>query len=147
MRIYSQAKRCWTLCMASLSSEADICYLTNKQKVGYSLLWFQKILQVKEDNTLFRIFSSRCFLNHRTEPQSAPGLMEPPFFFLKSKYSAKPDRYWQGIQDFLLCFVQELDSALPGLSEWQGKAGSSSSDYAQNVALRCQEAVVRLQPR
>ncbi|KFO88330.1 Protein FAM13C, partial [Buceros rhinoceros silvestris] len=42
---------------------------------------------------------------------------------------------------------QEPDSALPGLSEWQGKAGSSPSDYAQNVALRCQEAVVRLQPR
>ncbi|NWR55003.1 FA13C protein, partial [Bucorvus abyssinicus] len=42
---------------------------------------------------------------------------------------------------------QELDSALPGLSEWQGKAGSPASDYAQNVALRCQEAVVRLQPR
>ncbi|XP_050754997.1 protein FAM13C [Gymnogyps californianus] len=42
---------------------------------------------------------------------------------------------------------QELESALPGLSEWQGKAGSSANDYAQNVALRCQEAVVRFQPR
>ncbi|KFP67904.1 Protein FAM13C [Cariama cristata] len=42
---------------------------------------------------------------------------------------------------------QELESALPGLSEWQGKAGSSANDYAQNVALRSQEAVVRFQPR
>ncbi|XP_065526914.1 protein FAM13C isoform X2 [Lathamus discolor] len=42
---------------------------------------------------------------------------------------------------------QELESALPGLPEWQGKAGSSANDYAQNVALRCQEAVVRFQPR
>ncbi|XP_062490018.1 protein FAM13C isoform X4 [Pezoporus occidentalis] len=42
---------------------------------------------------------------------------------------------------------QELESALPGLPEWQGKAGSSADDYAQNVALRCQEAVVRFQPR
>ncbi|KFQ64638.1 Protein FAM13C, partial [Pelecanus crispus] len=42
---------------------------------------------------------------------------------------------------------QELESALPGLSDWQGKAGSSANDYAQNVAFRCQEAVVRFQPR
>ncbi|NXW19926.1 FA13C protein, partial [Circaetus pectoralis] len=42
---------------------------------------------------------------------------------------------------------QELENALPGLSEWQGKAGSSDNDYAQNMALRCQEAVVRFQPR
>ncbi|KFQ31354.1 Protein FAM13C, partial [Mesitornis unicolor] len=42
---------------------------------------------------------------------------------------------------------QELESALPGLSEQQGKAGSSAHDYAQNVALRRQEAVVRFQPR
>ncbi|XP_030909018.2 protein FAM13C isoform X2 [Melopsittacus undulatus] len=42
---------------------------------------------------------------------------------------------------------QELESALPGLPEWQGKAGSSANDYAQNVALRCQETVVRFQPR
>ncbi|NWX73396.1 FA13C protein, partial [Alca torda] len=42
---------------------------------------------------------------------------------------------------------QELESALPGLSEWQGKAGSSANDYAQNVAFRYQEAVVRFQPR
>ncbi|XP_053927171.1 protein FAM13C isoform X1 [Cuculus canorus] len=42
---------------------------------------------------------------------------------------------------------QELESALPGLSEWQGKAGSSSNDCAQNVTFRCQEAVVRFQPR
>ncbi|XP_074686500.1 protein FAM13C isoform X6 [Strix aluco] len=42
---------------------------------------------------------------------------------------------------------QELESALPGLSEWRGKAGSSANDYAQNMALRCQEAVVRFQPR
>ncbi|KAM6093083.1 protein FAM13C isoform 3-T3 [Theristicus caerulescens] len=42
---------------------------------------------------------------------------------------------------------QELESALPGLSEWQGKAGSAANDYAQNVAFRCQEAVVRFQPR
>ncbi|KFP43971.1 Protein FAM13C, partial [Chlamydotis macqueenii] len=42
---------------------------------------------------------------------------------------------------------QELESAVPGLSEWQGKAGSSANDYAQNVALRRQEAVVRFQPR
>ncbi|XP_071419265.1 protein FAM13C isoform X3 [Pithys albifrons albifrons] len=42
---------------------------------------------------------------------------------------------------------QELDCALPGLSEWQGRAGSSASDCARNVALRCQEAVVRFQPR
>ncbi|KAM9011723.1 protein FAM13C isoform 2-T2 [Ara ararauna] len=42
---------------------------------------------------------------------------------------------------------QELERALPGLPEWQGKAGSSANDCAQNVALRCQEAVVRFQPR
>ncbi|XP_074400751.1 protein FAM13C isoform X6 [Zonotrichia albicollis] len=42
---------------------------------------------------------------------------------------------------------QELECALPGLSEWQGKAGCSANNYAQNVALKCQEAVVRLQPR
>ncbi|NXS65059.1 FA13C protein, partial [Pandion haliaetus] len=42
---------------------------------------------------------------------------------------------------------QELESVLPGLSEWQGEAGSSANDYAQNMALRCQEAVVRFQPR
>ncbi|XP_063262129.1 protein FAM13C isoform X2 [Prinia subflava] len=38
---------------------------------------------------------------------------------------------------------QELECALPGLPEWQGKAGSSANNYAQ----KCQEAVVRLQPR
>nr|XP_032604970.2 protein FAM13C isoform X6 [Taeniopygia guttata] len=42
---------------------------------------------------------------------------------------------------------QELECALPGLSEWQGKAGSSANNYAQNVALKCQEAVLRFQPR
>ncbi|NXX51531.1 FA13C protein, partial [Tricholaema leucomelas] len=41
---------------------------------------------------------------------------------------------------------QELESALPNVSEQQGKAGSSANDYTQNVALKCQEAVVRLQP-
>ncbi|KFR11089.1 Protein FAM13C, partial [Opisthocomus hoazin] len=41
---------------------------------------------------------------------------------------------------------QELESALPGLSEWQRKAGSSAN-YAQNVVFRGQEAVVRFQPR
>ncbi|XP_067996156.1 protein FAM13C isoform X3 [Melanerpes formicivorus] len=41
---------------------------------------------------------------------------------------------------------QELESALPGLSEQQGKSGSSANDYTQNMALKCQEAVVRLQP-
>ncbi|XP_074965634.1 protein FAM13C [Phalacrocorax aristotelis] len=42
---------------------------------------------------------------------------------------------------------QELESTIPGLSEWQGKAGSSGDDNAQNMAFRCQEAVVRFQPR
>ncbi|XP_039575580.1 protein FAM13C isoform X5 [Passer montanus] len=42
---------------------------------------------------------------------------------------------------------QELECALPGLSERQGKAGSSANNYAQNVAQKCQEAVVRFQPR
>ncbi|XP_050196695.1 protein FAM13C isoform X7 [Myiozetetes cayanensis] len=42
---------------------------------------------------------------------------------------------------------QELECVLPGLPEWQGKAGSSANDCTQNVALRCQETVVRLQPR
>ncbi|KAJ7410907.1 Protein FAM13C [Pitangus sulphuratus] len=42
---------------------------------------------------------------------------------------------------------QELECALPGLPEWQGKAGSSANDCTQNMALRCQETVVRLQPR
>ncbi|XP_051473563.1 protein FAM13C isoform X2 [Apus apus] len=42
---------------------------------------------------------------------------------------------------------QELESALPGLSEWQGKARSSAKDSAQNMALRSQEAIVRRQPR
>ncbi|NXW91157.1 FA13C protein, partial [Alopecoenas beccarii] len=42
---------------------------------------------------------------------------------------------------------QELEITLPGSSEWQGKAGSSANDYAQNVAFRCQEAVMRFQPK
>ncbi|XP_032922431.1 protein FAM13C isoform X3 [Catharus ustulatus] len=42
---------------------------------------------------------------------------------------------------------QELECALPDLSEWQGKAASSANNYAQSVALKCQEAVVRFQPR
>ncbi|XP_066180323.1 protein FAM13C isoform X3 [Sylvia atricapilla] len=42
---------------------------------------------------------------------------------------------------------QELECALPGLSEWQGKAGSAANNCAQNVALKCQEPVVRFQPR
>ncbi|KFP14428.1 Protein FAM13C, partial [Egretta garzetta] len=42
---------------------------------------------------------------------------------------------------------QDLESTLPGLSEWQVKAGSSANDCVQNVAFRCQEAVVRFQPR
>ncbi|XP_021139218.2 protein FAM13C isoform X19 [Columba livia] len=42
---------------------------------------------------------------------------------------------------------QELETALPGFSEWQGKAGSPANDYAQNVAFRCQEAVMRFQPK
>ncbi|NXN31149.1 FA13C protein, partial [Nycticryphes semicollaris] len=42
---------------------------------------------------------------------------------------------------------QELESALPALSEQQGKAGSSANDCTQNGAFRCQEAVVRFQPR
>uniref|UniRef100_A0A669QJ65 Family with sequence similarity 13 member C n=1 Tax=Phasianus colchicus TaxID=9054 RepID=A0A669QJ65_PHACC len=41
---------------------------------------------------------------------------------------------------------QELESSLPGLSERQGKAGSSANDCAWNVDFRCQEAVVRFQP-
>ncbi|NWQ74694.1 FA13C protein, partial [Columbina picui] len=42
---------------------------------------------------------------------------------------------------------QELEIALPGFSEWQEKAGSSANDYAQNTAFRCQEAVMRFQPK
>ncbi|XP_015721474.1 protein FAM13C isoform X2 [Coturnix japonica] len=42
---------------------------------------------------------------------------------------------------------QELESSLPGLSEQQGKAGPSANDCAWNVDFRCQEAVVRFQPR
>ncbi|XP_042719234.1 protein FAM13C isoform X3 [Lagopus leucura] len=42
---------------------------------------------------------------------------------------------------------QELESSLPGLPERQGKAGSSANDCAWNVDFRCQEAVVRFQPR
>ncbi|KAM9273640.1 LOW QUALITY PROTEIN: protein FAM13C, partial [Morus bassanus] len=42
---------------------------------------------------------------------------------------------------------QELESTLPGPSEWQGKAGCSGDDYAQNVVFRCQETVMRFQPR
>ncbi|NXI61040.1 FA13C protein, partial [Anseranas semipalmata] len=42
---------------------------------------------------------------------------------------------------------QDMESSLPGLSDWRGKAGSSATDYAQNVSFRCQEAVVRFQPR
>ncbi|NXE82308.1 FA13C protein, partial [Cochlearius cochlearius] len=42
---------------------------------------------------------------------------------------------------------QELESTLPGLLEWQGKSGSSANDCVQNVAFRCQEAVVTFQPR
>ncbi|NXD86251.1 FA13C protein, partial [Halcyon senegalensis] len=42
---------------------------------------------------------------------------------------------------------QELENALPGLSEHKGKAAiSSANDYAQNMALRCQQADVRFQP-
>uniref|UniRef100_A0A8C3L735 Family with sequence similarity 13 member C n=1 Tax=Chrysolophus pictus TaxID=9089 RepID=A0A8C3L735_CHRPC len=42
---------------------------------------------------------------------------------------------------------QELESSLPGLSERQGKAGSSANDCTWNVDFRCQGAVVRFQPR
>ncbi|XP_065699639.1 protein FAM13C isoform X3 [Patagioenas fasciata] len=42
---------------------------------------------------------------------------------------------------------QELEIALPGFSEWQGKAGSPANDSAQNVAFRCQEAFMRFQPK
>ncbi|XP_008161423.2 protein FAM13C isoform X4 [Chrysemys picta bellii] len=42
---------------------------------------------------------------------------------------------------------QEMENALPGFSECQGKTGMSANDYTQNVAFRCQETVVRLQPR
>ncbi|NXJ74603.1 FA13C protein, partial [Trogon melanurus] len=42
---------------------------------------------------------------------------------------------------------QELENAMPGLLELQGKAGASAHDCAQNVTLRRQEAVVRFQPR
>ncbi|XP_040558508.1 protein FAM13C isoform X1 [Gallus gallus] len=42
---------------------------------------------------------------------------------------------------------QELESSLPSLSEWQEKAGSSANDCAWNVDFRCQEEVVRFQPR
>ncbi|XP_009072660.1 PREDICTED: protein FAM13C, partial [Acanthisitta chloris] len=41
----------------------------------------------------------------------------------------------------------ELECALPGLVEWQGRPGCSANDNTQNMALRCQEAVVRFQPR
>lgn len=36
---------------------------------------------------------------------------------------------------------------MPSLSEWQEKAGSSANDCAWNVDFRCQEEVVRFQPR
>ncbi|XP_053890879.1 protein FAM13C isoform X6 [Malaclemys terrapin pileata] len=42
---------------------------------------------------------------------------------------------------------QEMENALPVFSECQGKTGMSANDYTQNVAFRCQETVVRLQPR
>ncbi|NXO02143.1 FA13C protein, partial [Rhinopomastus cyanomelas] len=42
---------------------------------------------------------------------------------------------------------QELEGTLPGLSGQPGKAGTSANDCAQNVALRCQEGVVRHQQR
>ncbi|XP_039403332.1 protein FAM13C isoform X2 [Mauremys reevesii] len=42
---------------------------------------------------------------------------------------------------------QEMENALPGFSECQGKSGMSTNDYTQKVAFRCQETVVRLQPR
>lgn len=107
---------------------------------------------MKEDTALFRTFSSLCFPvvsrllpKNNKEPQLASGLMEL-FFFLKQNFQLSligTDRAF----NIFFCFVQELESALPGLSERQGKAGSSDNDYAQNVALRYQEAVVRFQPR
>ncbi|XP_067408638.1 protein FAM13C [Emydura macquarii macquarii] len=42
---------------------------------------------------------------------------------------------------------QEIEYILPGFSECQGKTGISANDYTQNVAFRCQETVVRFQPR
>uniref|UniRef100_A0A674HYL1 Family with sequence similarity 13 member C n=1 Tax=Terrapene triunguis TaxID=2587831 RepID=A0A674HYL1_9SAUR len=36
---------------------------------------------------------------------------------------------------------QEMENALPGFSECQGKTGMSANDYTQNVAFRCQETV------
>ncbi|XP_043406181.1 protein FAM13C isoform X1 [Chelonia mydas] len=42
---------------------------------------------------------------------------------------------------------QEKENVLPGFSECQGKTGMSANDYTQNVAFRCQETVVNLQPR
>lgn len=69
-------------------------------------------------------------------------------FFPEAKYLAELGLVLTGhIQLFFFSLVQELECALPGLSEWQGKAGCSANNYAQNVALKCQEAVVRFQPR
>uniref|UniRef100_A0A8C8RLJ3 Family with sequence similarity 13 member C n=1 Tax=Pelusios castaneus TaxID=367368 RepID=A0A8C8RLJ3_9SAUR len=42
---------------------------------------------------------------------------------------------------------QEMEYVLPGFSECQGKTGMSANDYTQNVAFKCQETVVRFQPR
>ncbi|KAG6937230.1 family with sequence similarity 13 member C, partial [Chelydra serpentina] len=42
---------------------------------------------------------------------------------------------------------QEMENVLPGFSECQGQTGMSANDNTQNVAFRCQETVVRLQPR
>uniref|UniRef100_A0A8D0L380 Family with sequence similarity 13 member C n=1 Tax=Sphenodon punctatus TaxID=8508 RepID=A0A8D0L380_SPHPU len=42
---------------------------------------------------------------------------------------------------------QEMENVLPRPSECQGKKGMPANDYTQSMALRCQETVVRLQPR
>ncbi|XP_074855599.1 protein FAM13C isoform X1 [Carettochelys insculpta] len=41
---------------------------------------------------------------------------------------------------------QEMENVLPGFSDALGETGESANDYAQNVAFRCQETVVSLQP-
>ncbi|XP_041260768.1 protein FAM13C isoform X5 [Onychostruthus taczanowskii] len=80
------------------------------------------------------------------ESQEAPGMS---LFSRPCKFPSEGSypKFHASNQNLTLEQSQELECALPSLSEWQGKAGSSANNYAQNVALKCQEAVVRFQPR
>lgn len=82
----------WILCIGPFSSEAHICYLSNKQK-SYNLLWFQKLFYFNillcSEPFIFcvlQLFPGYHQKNNK-DPQPASGLME--HFFPEAKCLAR----------------------------------------------------------